>query len=126
MAETTTGGNALKFYASIRIDIRRIGAVKSGKEDSIGNRTRIKVIKNKLAPPFQSVELDIIYGRGICQAAELLARAEEHGVFTKSGSWYALGDDKLGNGREAVRDRLVHEPDLFKRVAALLEPAQAK
>lgn len=121
--ETTTGGNALKFYASVRVDIRRIGSVKS-KDDAIGNKTRVKVIKNKLAPPFRSVEVEIIYGRGICQAGELLSRAEERGVFTKSGTWYALGEDKLGNGREAVRDRLLTDPELFERLASLVYASQ--
>jgi recombination protein RecA len=127
--ETTTGGNALKFYASIRLDIRRIGAVKKG-EDVVGNRTKIKVIKNKLAPPFKSIEVDIMYGRGVCQAGELLERAEESGLLTKSGSWYSLGDQRLGQGFEAVREQLVADRKLYERLAALVvqsaAPASAK
>lgn len=111
--ETTTGGNALKFYASIRLDIRRIGQV-TDKETVIGARTRIKVVKNKLAPPFRSVEVDVIYGRGVCPAGDLLERAEECGAVEKSGSWYNMGDQRLGQGKERVRERLLAEPDLMK------------
>jgi recombination protein RecA len=129
--ETTTGGNALKFYASIRLDIRRIGAVKAGSKDSrdvLGNKTRIKVVKNKLAPPFQTAEVEIIYGRGICQAGELIAAAEANGLLKKSGSWYSLGEDRVGQGRESVRQRLLDDPALFARLAEMLlpEPAVAK
>ncbi|MEQ1570011.1 MAG: recombinase RecA [Myxococcota bacterium] len=125
--ETTTGGNALKFYASVRLDIRRIGAVKRG-EEVVGSRTKIKVVKNKMAPPFRTFEVDIMYGRGICRAGELLERAQELGLLTKSGSWYSLGDERLGQGFEAVRDSLVADPALYQRVSAMLaEPvASAK
>ncbi|MFT4622906.1 MAG: recombination protein RecA [Myxococcota bacterium] len=119
--EVTTGGNALKFYASIRLEIRRIGAIKRG-EAILGNRTRIKVVKNKLAPPFQTVLVDVYYGRGICQAAELITRAEEAGVLKRSGSWYAMGEERIANGREALRDRLSADADLFARLSATLEP----
>jgi recombination protein RecA len=127
--ETTTGGNALKFYASVRLDIRRIGSVKKG-EDVVGNRTKVKVVKNKLAPPFKSVEVDIMYGRGVCQAGELIERAEESGLLTKSGSWYSMGDQRLGQGFEAVREQLVADRKLYERLAALVvqssAPASAK
>jgi recombination protein RecA len=127
--ETTTGGNALKFYASVRLDIKRIGAVKKG-EDVVGNRTKVKVVKNKLAPPFKSIEVDIMYGRGVCQAGELLERAEESGLLTKSGSWYSLGGERLGQGFEAVREQLVADRKLYERLATLVvqsaTPASAK
>jgi recombination protein RecA len=122
--EVTTGGNALKFYASLRIDIRRIGAVKE-KDVAIGNRTRIRVVKNKLSPPFRTVEVDLMYGRGICRAGELLDYAEAAGVVTKSGSWISLGEDKLGNGRENVRSRLIEDPELMGRLAAAVAAARA-
>ena len=122
--EVTTGGNALKFYSSIRLEIRRIGAIK--RSDSIlGNRTRIKVVKNKLAPPFRTVLVDVYYGQGICRAAELLNRAEKEGVLTRSGSWYALGEERLANGREALRDRLLESSELMSRLTALLDTPSA-
>lgn len=117
--EVTTGGNALKFYASIRLDIRRIGAVKRG-DQHIGNRTRIRVVKNKLAPPFRAVEVEIMYGRGVCRAGELLAQAEAAGLVTRSGSWYSLGDERLGQGRETIRERLITDDALFERMLGLL------
>jgi recombination protein RecA len=126
--ETTTGGNALKFYASIRIEIRRIGAVKRG-EESVGNRTRIKIVKNKLAPPFQQVEVDVMYGRGVCRAGELLQAAEARGLLHKSGSWYSLGDERIGQGYESVRDQVTQDAALAERLARLLSadgPAAAK
>ncbi|MEQ1508750.1 MAG: recombinase RecA, partial [Myxococcota bacterium] len=119
--ETTTGGNALKFYASVRLEIRRIGAIKRG-EDVIGNRTKIKVVKNKMAPPFKQFEVDIMYGRGVCRAGELLERAEENGLLVKSGSWYSIGDERIGQGFEAVRDQIVADPALYARLAALVRP----
>lgn len=128
--EVTTGGNALKFYSSIRVDIRRIGALKQ-KDEIVGNKTRIKVIKNKLAPPFRQLETEIHYGAGICPAAELLLLAHEAGLLSRSGSWLSLGDERLGNGREAVRERLLQEPELRERIEQLLlpevsaEPAEA-
>jgi recombination protein RecA len=127
--EVTTGGNALKFYASVRLDIRRIGAVKKG-EESIGNKVRIKVVKNKLAPPFRSVELELLFGRGICRVGELLQRAEETGVLTRSGAWYSVGEERLGQGREAVREAMLADSALTDRIAAMLQgavgPAAAK
>ena len=109
--ETTTGGRALKFYASLRLDIRRIGSVKSG-EQTIGNRTRVRVVKNKLAPPFRNTEFDIIYGEGISREAELLDLAVDHDVVSKSGTWFSYGDERLGQGRENARLFLREHEDI--------------
>jgi len=114
--ETTTGGRALKFYASVRLDIRRIGAIKSG-EDSIGNRTKVKVVKNKVAAPFRIAEFDILYGEGISKIGELLDLGLEHRLVAKSGTWLSYGDTRLGQGRENARAFLRDHPD----VAADLE-----
>jgi recombination protein RecA len=121
--EVTTGGNALKFYASIRLEIRRIGAIKKG-NDAVGNRTKLKVVKNKLAPPFRVAEVDILFGRGICQIGELLERGEESGVITKSGSWLSFAEERLGQGRENARERLLAEPELTARVLAAVRAVQ--
>ncbi len=115
--EVTPGGNALKFYASIRLEIRRIGSIKTG-QDVVGNRTRLKVVKNKLAPPFRSAEVDVMYGRGICRAGEVLELGEAAGLITKSGSWLSFGDERLGQGKENVRERLLAEPELLERLSA--------
>ena len=109
--ETTTGGNALKFYATIRIDIRRIGQIKDG-EDITGNRTRVKIVKNKLAPPFKKAEFDIIYGEGISKLGEIIDLGVEQDIIKKSGSWFSYGETKLGQGREAVKQLLKDNPEL--------------
>ena len=113
--ETTTGGNALKFYASVRLDVRRIGALKEG-EQVVGNRTRVKVVKNKLAAPFREAEFDVAYGQGISRAGEIIDLGVEAGVLEKSGAWIAYGSERLGNGREAARQHLALHPDLSKEI----------
>lgn len=109
--ETTSGGNALKFYATMRLDIRRIGAIKEG-SDVIGNRTRVKVVKNKLAPPFREAEFDIMFGRGFSKEGDLIDMGVEAGVVEKSGSWYSYGQDRIGQGRENTRRFLMENPDI--------------
>jgi recombination protein RecA len=113
--ETTTGGNALKFYSSIRLDIRRIGAIKNG-EDIVGNRTRVKVVKNKVAPPFRKVEFDIMFGEGISRSGEVLDKAVDLDVVNKSGSWFSYGDTKLGQGRDAVKQMIADNPELAQEI----------
>jgi recombination protein RecA len=115
--ETTTGGNALKFYASVRLDIRRIGALKDG-EKVVGNRTRVKVVKNKLAAPFREVEFDIGYGQGISMAGEIIDLGVELGLLEKSGAWIAHGSERLGNGREACINHLNAHPELMTQLRA--------
>jgi recombination protein RecA len=110
--ETTTGGNALKFYASVRLDIRRIGALKNG-QDVVGNRTRVKVVKNKMAPPFKEAEFDITYGEGISRAGDLLDMGVEAGIIDKSGAWYSFNGERIGQGRENVKTFLLDNPDLM-------------
>ena len=100
--ETTTGGRALKFYSSVRIDIRRIGAIKDG-EDVVGGRTRVKIVKNKMAPPFREAEFDIMYGEGVSREGDLIDIAVEHKIIEKSGAWFAYGGERLGQGRENVK-----------------------
>lgn len=114
--ETTTGGNALKFYASVRIDIRRIGQIKQG-EDIIGNRTRIKVVKNKIAPPFRQAEFDIMYNQGISKSGDVLDLAVEHNIVEKSGAWYAYENEKIGQGREAAKQYLDQNPKVLATLA---------
>ena len=113
--ETTTGGNALKFYCTSRIDIRRIQAIKQG-EEVVGARTRVKVVKNKVAPPFKKVEFDILYGTGINRTGELVDLGVDHNIIEKSGSWFAYGDQKLGQGREKVVEFLNADPKLSKEI----------
>jgi recombination protein RecA len=113
--ETTTGGRALKFYASVRVDIRRIGAIKDG-ENVVGGRTRIKVVKNKLAAPFREAEFDIMYGEGISREGDLIDLAVEHKVIEKSGAWFAFAGERLGQGRENVRGFLKEHPDIRSAV----------
>lgn len=114
--ETTTGGNALKFYSSVRLDIRRIGAIKDGQE-VVGNRTRVRVVKNKMAPPFTDAEFDIIYGEGISKYGDLIDMGVEAGIIEKSGSWYSHGGERIGQGRENVKRFLKDNPDLFKTMS---------
>mgnify|MGYP001388239388 CR=1 FL=1 len=109
--ETTTGGNALKFYASIRLDIRRIGQIKDS-DDATGNRTRVKVVKNKVAPPFRKAEFDIMYGEGISKIGEIIDLGVDFEIIKKSGSWFSYGDSKLGQGRDAVKNILTDNPEL--------------
>jgi len=120
--ETTTGGNALKFYSSVRLDIRRIGAIKDGQE-VVGNRTRVKVVKNKMAPPFKEAEFDITYGEGISRAGDLLDVGVDTGIVDKSGSWYAYEGERIGQGRENVKKFFYENPDLFEKVTMKVRQA---
>ena len=113
--ETTTGGNALKFYATVRIDIRRIGAIKD-KDEIIGNQTRVKIVKNKVAPPFKIVEFDIMYGEGISKLGELVDLGVKAEIIDKSGSWYSYKDNKIGQGRENVKAFLKENPSIAKEL----------
>ena len=114
--ETTTGGNALKFYSSVRLDIRRIGAIKESADNVLGNRTRVKVVKNKMAPPFKMVEFDIMYGRGISKSGEVLDVGVELDIVQKAGSWFSYKGDKLGQGRDAIKLLLEDNPELMEEV----------
>ena len=115
--ETTTGGNALKFYASVRLDIRRMAQIKDG-EEAIGNHVKVKVVKNKVAPPFRSAEFDIIFGEGISKMGEVIDMGVELGIVQKSGSWFSYGTDKLGQGRDSVRQLLIDNPELSAEIEA--------
>ena len=113
--ETTTGGNALKFYSTVRLDIRRVGAIKDG-DQIIGNRTRVKVVKNKIAPPFKEAEFDIIYGKGISKEGDILDLGVSLGIIEKSGAWYSFGDERIGQGRENVKNFLAENKDIMKKI----------
>jgi recombination protein RecA len=120
--ETTTGGNALKFYASIRLDIRRVGQIKEG-DNITGNRVKVKVVKNKLAPPFKTAEFDIMYGEGISKTGEIIDLGVELDIIKKSGSWYSYGDSKLAQGRDAVRQLLLDNPELCEELENKIKAA---
>ena len=117
--ETTTGGNALKFYSSVRLDIRRVGALKKD-EDVIGNRTRVKVVKNKLAPPFREVEFDILYGQGISRSGDIVDLASEMNIVEKSGSWFSYEGERIGQGRENARTYLEQHPELMEKIEGMI------
>jgi recombination protein RecA len=114
--ETTTGGNALKFYASVRLDIRRIGQIKEGADNVLGNRTKVKVVKNKVAPPFKVVEFDIMYGQGISKVGEIIDLGVEFDIIKKAGSWFSYEGNKLGQGRDAVKSLLLDNPELMEEL----------
>jgi recombination protein RecA len=124
--ETTTGGNALKFYASVRLDIRRIGAIKEaattgGKDPAVvGNRTRVKVVKNKMAPPFREVEFDILYGQGISRSGDIVDLASELGIIEKSGAWFSFGSDRIGQGRENAKTYLEQHPEALEKIETMI------
>ncbi len=122
--ETTTGGNALKFYASVRLDIRRIGQIKDG-DSVIGNRTKVKIVKNKVAPPFKTCEFDIMYGEGISKTGEIVDLGVEANIIKKSGSWFSYGDSKLGQGRDGVKNLLADNPELADELEAKIKEAFA-
>ncbi len=115
--ETTTGGNALKFYSSVRLDIRRIGAIKKG-DEVIGNQTRVKVVKNKVSPPFKMAEFEILYGEGISREGEIIELGVNQGIIEKAGSWYSYGSDRIGQGKENVRDYLKENPEIAATIEA--------
>lgn len=124
--ETTTGGNALKFYSSVRLDIRRMGQIKEGPDSIIGNRVKVKVVKNKVAPPFKVIEFDIMYGEGISKAGEVLDLGVELGVVEKSGSWFSYNGNKLGQGRDTVKNLLKDNPELMEEVELKIKEKIAK
>jgi len=109
--ETTTGGNALKFYASVRLDIRRVGSIKKG-EEVIGSETKVKVVKNKVAPPFKQADFDILYGEGISREGEVVDLGSQHGIIEKSGAWYSYNGDRIGQGKDNAREYLRERPAL--------------
>lgn len=122
--ETTTGGNALKFYSSVRLDIRRSTQIKDG-DRVMGNRTRVKVVKNKVAPPFRLAEFDIMYGQGISKAGELIDLGVEHDILTKSGSWFSYGDTRLGQGRDTVKQLFIDNPELAEEIEGKIKAVLA-
>ncbi len=121
--ETTTGGNALKFYASVRLDIRRVGQIKDGPDNILGNRTRVKVVKNKVAPPFKVVEFDIMYGQGISKVGEIIDLGVEFEIIKKAGSWFSYNGEKLGQGRDSVKNLLLDNPELMDELEAKIKSA---
>lgn len=120
--ETTTGGNALKFYASVRVDVRRTTQIKDG-EEALGNRTKVKIVKNKLAPPFKKAEFDIVFGEGISKIGEIIDLGVEFGIIRKSGSWFSYGETKIGQGRDAVKQMLMDNPELCEEIEAKVREA---
>ncbi|MBP5301920.1 MAG: recombinase RecA, partial [Bacteroidales bacterium] len=120
--ETTTGGNALKFYASVRIDVRKIGQLKDG-EDATGSRTRVKIVKNKMAPPFRKAEFDIVFGEGISKIGEIIDLGVDFNIINKAGSWFSYGETKIGQGRDAVKQMLLDNPQLADEIEAKIREA---
>ncbi|TXT47805.1 MAG: recombination protein RecA, partial [Spirochaetes bacterium] len=123
--ETTTGGNALKFYASVRLEVRKIETIEKGDEDAIGNKVRVKVVKNKVAPPFRRVELEIIFGKGISASASLLDAAVKYEIVDKKGAWYTWGDEKVGQGRENAKLYLEQNPEAYSTIERLVRTKMA-
>ena len=120
--ETTTGGNALKFYASVRIDIRRAAQIKDG-DEALGNRVKVKIVKNKMAPPFKKAEFDIVYGEGISRSGEIVDLGVELDIIKKSGSWFSYNDSKLAQGREATKQLMVDNPELAEEIEGKIREA---
>jgi recombination protein RecA len=121
--ETTTGGNALKFYASVRVDIRRSTQIKNTNGEVLGNKTRVKIVKNKVAPPFKMVEFDIVYGKGISKVGEIIDLGVDFEIIKKSGSWFSYDETKLGQGREAVKTLLLDNPELMDELEQKIKDA---
>ena len=122
--ETTTGGNALKFYASVRVDVRRTTQIKDG-DEALGNRTRVKIVKNKMAPPFKKAEFDIVFGEGISHVGEVIDLGVEYDIIKKSGSWFSYGESKLAQGREAVKQLLTDNQELCDEIEAKIREVLA-
>jgi recombination protein RecA len=118
--ETTTGGNALKFYSSVRLEVRKIETIEKGEEEAVGNRVRVKVVKNKVAPPFRKVELEIMFGKGISASASLIDAAVKYDIIDKKGAWYTYGEEKIGQGKENAKLYIEQNPDLAARIEALV------
>ena len=123
--ETTTGGNALKFYASVRIDIRRASVIKDG-EEQLGTRTKVKVVKNKVAPPFKKAEFDIMFGEGISKMGEIIDLGVDYEIIKKSGSWFSYGDKKIGQGRDSVKEALKNDPALMEEIEMRVREAMSE